>query len=70
MHLEVRIMNPLFKNKVNNQPNIQEFQKKLSQTDDSFIAQMEAEARKRGISEADIEQGKKYLNLIRNGRAY
>lgn len=63
-------MNPLFKNKVNNQPNMQEFQKKLSQTDDSFIAQMEAEARKRGISEADIEQGKKYLNLIRNGRAY
>lgn len=63
-------MNPLFKNKVNNQPNMQEFQKKLSQTDDSFIAKMEAEARKRGISEAEIEQGKQYLNLIRNGRTY
>jgi hypothetical protein len=31
---------------------------------------MEQEARKRGISEADIQQGKQYLNLIRNGRTY
>jgi gamma-glutamylcysteine synthetase len=51
------------------QPSIAEFQQKLMQTDDSFIAQMEAEARKRGISEAEIQQGKQYLGLIRNGRA-
>jgi gamma-glutamylcysteine synthetase len=63
-------MNPLFKKQANNQPTIQDFQKKLSQVDDSFIAKIEEEARKRGISEADIQQGKQYLNLIRNGRAY
>jgi hypothetical protein len=52
------------------QPSLAEFQQRLMQTDDSFIAKMEAEARKRGISEADIQQGKQYLNLIRNGRTY
>jgi hypothetical protein len=40
------------------------------QVDDSYISKMEEEARKRGISEADIQQGKQYLNLIRNGRTY
>lgn len=63
-------MNPLFKKQANHQPTIQDFQKKLSQVDDSFITKLEEEARKRGISEADIQQGKQYLNLIRNGRAY
>ena len=65
-------MNPLFQKQMNRQskqPSIAEFQQKLMQTDDSFIAQMEAEARKRGISEAEIQQGKQYLGLIRSGRA-
>jgi hypothetical protein len=39
------------------------------QTDDSFLARMEEEARRRGISEAEIQQGKQYLGLIRSGRA-
>jgi hypothetical protein len=54
---------------MNKQPSIAEFQQKLMQTDDGFIAKMEAEARKRGISEAEIEQGKQYLGLLRSGRA-
>ena len=51
------------------QPSMAEFKQKLMQTDDSFIAQMEVEARKRGISEEEIQQGKQYLGLIRSGRA-
>jgi hypothetical protein len=51
------------------QPSIAEFQQKLMQTDDSFLARMEEEARRRGISEAEIQQGKQYLGLIRSGRA-
>lgn len=65
-------MNPLFQKQMNSQkkqPSLAEFQQRLLQTDDSFIAKMEAEARKRGISEAEIQQGKQYLDLIRSGRA-
>lgn len=65
-------MNPLFQKQMNSQqkqPSLAEFQQKLMQTDDSFIAKMEAEARKRGISEAEIQQGKQYLGLLRSGRA-
>ena len=65
-------MNPLFQKQMNRQqkqPSIAEFQQKLMQTDESFIAQMEAEARKRGISEEEIQQGKQYLGLLRSGRA-
>jgi hypothetical protein len=62
-------MNPLFQKQMNKQPSLAEFQQRLMQTDDSFIDKMEAEARKRGISEAEIEQGKQYLGLLRSGRA-
>lgn len=65
-------MNPLFQKQMNRQskqPSITEFQQKLMQADDSFIAQMEAEARKRGISEEEIQKGKQYLGLLRSGRA-
>lgn len=65
-------MNPLFQkqmNKTQKQPTMAEFQQKLMQTDDSFLARMEEEARRRGISEAEIQQGKQYLGLIRSGRA-
>ena len=64
-------MNPLFQKQMNKQkqPSMAEFKQKLMQTDDSFIAQMEVEARKRGISEEEIQQGKQYLGLIRSGRA-
>jgi hypothetical protein len=56
-------------NKTQKQPTMAEFQQKLMQTDDSFLARMEEEARRRGISEAEIQQGKQYLGLIRSGRA-
>jgi phenylacetate-coenzyme A ligase PaaK-like adenylate-forming protein len=56
-------------NKQQRQPTMAEFQQKLMQTDDSFLARMEEEARRRGISEAEIQQGKQYLGLIRSGRA-
>jgi hypothetical protein len=56
-------------NKTQKQPTMAEFQQKLMQTDDSFFARMEEEARRRGISEAEIQQGKQYLGLIRSGRA-
>jgi glutamyl-tRNA reductase len=66
-------MNPLFSKQMNRQqamPAMAELREKLMQVDDSYISRMEEEARKRGISEADIQQGKQYLNLIRNGRTY
>lgn len=64
-------MNPLFtKQQTIKQPTMAEFRQRLLQTDNSFIAKMEAEARKRGISEADIQQGKQYIDLIRSGRAF
>lgn len=66
-------MNPLFQKQMNRQPQqptMAEFRQRLLQTDNSFIAQMEAEARRRGISEADIQQGKQYIDLIRSGRTF
>ena len=65
-------MNPLFQKQMNSQqkqPSLAEFQQRLMNTDDSFIAKMEQEARNRGISEADIQKGKQYLGFLRNGRA-
>jgi hypothetical protein len=50
-------------------PAMAELREKLMQVDDSYISRMEEEARKRGISEADIQQGKQYLGLLRSGRA-
>ena len=66
-------MNPLFQKQMNRQgkqPTLADFRSKLAQVDDNFLLQMEEQARKQGISEAEIQQGKNLLNLIRNGRAY
>ena len=57
-------------NRQGKQPTLADFRSKLAQVDDNFLLQMEEQARKQGISEAEIQQGKNLLNLIRNGRAY